>query len=201
MDLYQELDLPRDCSFDDIKQQYRILAGIHHPDKGGDEEKFKKIKFAYEVLSDPDRRSEYDKTGNTENAPDIKNQARHNLSQIFFGLLPNFDPTSGDIIEIIKHEITVAIKSISNNKTESNTYITKLELVKSKIRKKDTDIDPDNLFYSFIDSQLEARRNDLNTMDKRVEIAKEMLKILDGYSYGYIELPVSGGGFKHDGGG
>lgn len=201
MDLYQELDLPRDCSFDDIKQQYRILAGIHHPDKGGDEEKFKKIKFAYEVLSDPDRRSEYDKSGNTQNAPDIKNQARQNLSQIFFGLLPNFDPTSGDIIEIIKHEITGAIESISNNKTESNTYITKLELVKSKIRKKDTDIDPDNLFYSFIDSQLEARRNDLNTMDKRVEIAKEMLKILDGYSYGYIELPVSGGGFKHDGGG
>lgn len=201
MDLYQELDLPRDCSFDDIKQQYRILAQIYHPDKGGDEEKFKKIKFAYEVLSDPDRRSEYDKSGNTQNAPDIKNQARQNLSQIFFSLLPNFDPTSGDIIEIIKHEITVAIESISNNKTESNTYITKLELVKSKIRKKDTDIDPDNLFYSFIDSQLEVRRNDLNNMDKRVEIAKEMLKILDDYSYGYIELPVSGGGFKHDGGG
>ena len=201
MDLYQELDLPRDCSFDDIKQQYRILAQIYHPDKGGDEEKFKKIKFAYEVLSDPDRRSEYDKSGNTQNAPDIKNQARQNLSQIFFGLLPNFDPTSGDIIEIIKHEITGAIESISNNKTESNTYITKLELVKSKIRKKDTDIDPDNLFYSFIDSQLEVRRNDLNNMNKRVEIAKEMLKILDDYSYGYIELPVSGGGFKHDGGG
>jgi DnaJ-class molecular chaperone len=201
MDLYQELDLPRDCSFDNIKQQYRILAQIYHPDKGGDEEKFKKIKFAYEVLSDPDRRSEYDKSGNTQNAPDIKNQARQNLSQIFFGLLPNFDPTSGDIIEIIKHEITGAIESISNNKTESNTYITKLELVKSKIRKKDTDIDPDNLFYSFIDSQLEVRRNDLNNMNKRVEIAKEMLKILDDYSYGYIELPVSGGGFKHDGGG
>lgn len=201
MDLYQELDLPRDCSFDDIKQQYRILAGIHHPDKGGDEEKFKKIKFAYEVLSDPDRRSEYDKSGNTQNAPDIKNQARQNLSQIFFGLLPTFDPASGDIIEIIKHEITGAIESISNNKTESNTYITKLELVKSKIRKKDTDIDPDNLFYSFIDSQLEVRRNDLNNMDKRVEIAKEMLKILDDYSYGYIKLSLSGGGFKHDGGG
>ena len=42
MTLYDELELTPDCSFDDIKHQYRTLAGIHHPDKGGDEEKFKK---------------------------------------------------------------------------------------------------------------------------------------------------------------
>ena len=160
-----------------------------------------KIKFAYEVLSDPDRRSEYDKSGNTQNAPDIKNQARQNLSQIFFSLMPNFDPNSGDIIEIIKHETARAIESMSNSKNESNTYITKLELTKSKIRKKEEGISSDNLFYSFVDNQLENKRNELNIMDQRIEIANEMLKILDDYSYGYIELPVSGGGFKHDGGG
>jgi len=39
------------------------LAVQHHPDKGGDEAKFKEISAAYEILSDSDKRSKYDKYG------------------------------------------------------------------------------------------------------------------------------------------
>jgi curved DNA-binding protein CbpA len=199
--LYEELGLKQDCSFEDIKQQYRILARVHHPDMGGDEEKFKRIKLAYEVLSDPDRRKEYDTTGNFKPALDIQLQAKETLSQIFYSILPDFDPSKQNILEIIKLEITNGIITLNNNKTQCNVYIEKLELTKSKINIRN-DL-PDNLFGSFVDMQIQNKRNDLNHFDKRIEIANEMLKILENYTYGFAELPevITGGGFKYDGGG
>jgi DnaJ-class molecular chaperone len=65
MSLYERLGVQRDAGVDDIKKAYRTLAREHHPDKGGDPEKFKEIQEAHEVLSDPRRREMYDMTGST----------------------------------------------------------------------------------------------------------------------------------------
>ena len=60
MDYYQTLGVSQTTSPDEIKKAYRKLASKHHPDKGGDEAQFKKIQEAYETLSDPQKRAEYD---------------------------------------------------------------------------------------------------------------------------------------------
>ena len=63
-DFYTILGVPRNASQDDIKRAYRKLAHQHHPDKqGGNEAKFKEINEAYQVLSDPKKRSQYDQFG------------------------------------------------------------------------------------------------------------------------------------------
>jgi len=62
-DYYEILGVSRDASQEEIKKAYRKLAHEHHPDKGGDEEKFKKINKAYQVLSDEQKRAQYDKYG------------------------------------------------------------------------------------------------------------------------------------------
>jgi len=56
---YKILGIQRDCSIDEIKKAYRRESLKHHPDKGGDEEKFKIIGEAYSVLSDPLSRARY----------------------------------------------------------------------------------------------------------------------------------------------
>jgi len=61
--LYNELGVPKDTSTAEIKKAYRKLAIKHHPDKGGDPEKFKAISRSYEVLSDPEKRKLYDEYG------------------------------------------------------------------------------------------------------------------------------------------
>jgi DnaJ-class molecular chaperone len=56
MDYYSTLGLKRGASDADIKKAYRSMAMKHHPDRGGDEKKFKEISQAYDFLSDPEKR-------------------------------------------------------------------------------------------------------------------------------------------------
>ncbi|MER3460740.1 MAG: molecular chaperone DnaJ, partial [candidate division GAL15 bacterium] len=66
-DYYEILNVPRDASLEEIKAAYRRLAREYHPDVRKDdpqaEERFKEINEAYQVLSDPQKRAEYDRLG------------------------------------------------------------------------------------------------------------------------------------------
>ncbi len=66
-DYYVTLGVERTASADDIKQAFRKLARLYHPDvaknKVSGEAKFKEINEAYEVLGDPDKRKRYDELG------------------------------------------------------------------------------------------------------------------------------------------
>jgi len=63
MNYYSILGLQQGCSQEEIKKAYRRLASQHHPDKGGDTSTFQNIQAAYETLSDPNKRAQYDMGG------------------------------------------------------------------------------------------------------------------------------------------
>lgn len=78
-DYYNILGISRDATLDDIKKSYRALSRTYHPDRQAGksdkekkeaEEKFKEINQAYSVLSDPEKKSNYDQYGD-ENGPSI----------------------------------------------------------------------------------------------------------------------------------
>ncbi|KAG8900288.1 hypothetical protein FRB99_006143, partial [Tulasnella sp. 403] len=60
-DYYKILGVSREATETEIKKAYRKESLLHHPDKGGDEEKFKLVVEANTVLSDPHRRARYDR--------------------------------------------------------------------------------------------------------------------------------------------
>ncbi len=60
---YDILGVKKDASADEIKKAFRKLARKHHPDAGGSEEKFKELNEAYEVLSNAEKRTQYDQYG------------------------------------------------------------------------------------------------------------------------------------------
>jgi molecular chaperone DnaJ len=88
-DLYGVLDLRPDAAADDIKRAYRRKAREHHPDAGGDAERFKEVTHAYEVLSDPERRARYDRFGDDGSA-----QGRSGASDPF-----GFSGGIGDVLD------------------------------------------------------------------------------------------------------
>jgi len=86
---YEILEISPDASYDDIKRSYRSLARKYHPDKYHDDdgEHFKKIGEAYQILSDPILRNEYNKKGREG----VSNKAIYNPKDLYIILFGNDD--------------------------------------------------------------------------------------------------------------
>lgn len=98
-DLYSILGLSKNAKSSEIKKAYRTLAMKHHPDKNqGDpkaEAKFKEIQEAYEILSDPKKKSSYDQFGSAS-FKNGGNSSFNSMNDLFGDLFKNtgFDPFS-----------------------------------------------------------------------------------------------------------
>lgn len=64
---YDILAVSKNATQDEIKKAYRRAAMKHHPDRGGDQSKFKEINEAYQILSNPQKRAQYDQFGTAGN--------------------------------------------------------------------------------------------------------------------------------------
>lgn len=99
-DFYEVLGVNRTASADDIKRAYRALARKHHPDvsdnKAEAEHRFKEINEAYEVLSDPQKRAQYDRFGSVGAGNGMGGFGDFGFGQGFTGAGGGF----GDIFDI-----------------------------------------------------------------------------------------------------
>lgn len=118
--LYETLELEKDASQKEIKKAYFRLSKIHHPDKGGDAHKFKEISAAYEILSDPEKRKQYDEYG-LEGVDDEggAQQRGEDLFSMFFGGggrggARSRGPRKGPSVN---HPIKVSLEDLYNGKT------------------------------------------------------------------------------------
>jgi len=83
MDYYATLGLQRNASDAEIKKAYRSLAMKHHPDRGGDEKRFKDISQAYDFLSNPEKKQIID-LGGDPNAQSGGGGFNHNPFEFHF---------------------------------------------------------------------------------------------------------------------
>jgi curved DNA-binding protein len=74
MDYYELLGVDKDASQEQLKKAYKKQSMQHHPDRGGDEERFKKVNAAYATLKDPQKRQMYDQYG-TDDPQKIQNNS------------------------------------------------------------------------------------------------------------------------------
>ena len=188
MNLYDELELSKDCTAEEIKQKYRILAQIYHPDKAvfGDEEKFKRVKLAYETLSDPIKRAEYDSTGNYgTNNNTIKSEAITRLSNMMNHYTKKLNPESDDLILSLKVDVYQAQTGVFNSIESFKSEIKKLKIFSNKIKLKK---EGENILKIFVDNTIQQYEREIITMQRTLEVFELMLDILNDYQYGDLAL-------------
>ena len=119
--LYETLEVEKTASQKEIKKAYFRLSKLHHPDKGGEEHKFKEIAAAYEILSDEQKRAAYDKYGleGVDDDPDAAAARGEDLFSMFFGgggrgRGRSSGPRKGPSVN---HPIKVSLEDLYNGKT------------------------------------------------------------------------------------
>jgi curved DNA-binding protein CbpA len=181
MNLYDELGLNSNCTSDEIKQRYRALAQQHHPDKGGDEDTFKKIKLAYEVLSDPSRRSDYDSTGKIYEDISVRTEALQELAGLVKHCINKINPEYDDLILLMKHDLIDTSTQVYLSITKCEEYIFKLKKILKKINRKK---EGENFIKSVIEEQLKICESDLDKFNHKIEVIDYILELLEDYYYG-----------------
>jgi len=117
--LYETLGVGKDAENSAIKKAYRKLAVKHHPDKGGDEAKFKEVSAAYEILSDAEKREKYDKYGLEGVADESGGGGRgaDDLFSMFFGGRGGRGRSGPKRGEDVNHPLKVSLEDLYNGKT------------------------------------------------------------------------------------
>jgi DnaJ family protein A protein 2 len=116
--LYETLEIEKDATPKEIKKAYFRLSKLHHPDKGGDEHKFKEISAAYEILSDEEKRKAYDKYGLEGVDDEGGAQARgEDLFSMFFGGRRSGRSSGPRKGPSVQHPIKVSLEDLYNGKT------------------------------------------------------------------------------------
>jgi DnaJ-class molecular chaperone len=184
MDPYLELEVSIDATDEEIKIQYRAMAMIHHPDKGGDEEKFKRIKEAYEILSDPIRRKAYEISGDAETNLQIRNAALDHIAQMMGQIVPQFNSEADDLFAIMRHEVNNIRQGMIENTNVCVGYMANLQKVIARVNAKH---DKQNIMIEILQKQIDFRNREHEDFTQRIKICDLEIEILKDYEYGLIE--------------
>lgn len=116
-DPYEVLGVPRDASQDEIRSAFRRLARAYHPDVNPNdpsaEEKFKEVGDAYAVLSDPEKRARYDRTGSPEEPPfDPFANLQDLFSAFFGGGIGQAHRRQGRDGEDLRADVTISLREV-----------------------------------------------------------------------------------------
>jgi curved DNA-binding protein CbpA len=178
--LYEELELLPTCTADEIKQKYRTLAQMHHPDKGGSEDKFKRIKLAYEILSDPVKRSHYDSTGEHYEEAGIENEVLNRLANMISHHTQQINPELDDLILKMNLDIYEAQRNTTGAINECNNTIRKLNIISKKIKLKK---EGENFLQAIVERKITQTQTELAGHKRTMIVFIKMLDILENYHY------------------
>ena len=192
--LYEELGLKKNATQVEIKSSYRRLVKQHHPDAGGEKEKFLAIQNAWETLNDPLKKREYDKNlfflNQSSDFSDLNWQEKVNTKKYNSTIIDNevknwikniYNPINRFISQIIK-PLNQEIKELSADPYDDelmDKFCRYINLSQKKIEK------VDQLYKSIsVPNSISSIGLDLYHCFSQV---KDSLSELDKYTQGYVD--------------
>ena len=192
--LYEELEIPKNATKAEIKSSYRRLVKQHHPDAGGEKDRFLAIQVAWETLNDPFKKEQYDKTLfslsqksdlNNENWQNRVNTNKYSSTikdkEVKNWIKNIYNPINKFISQIIK-PLSQEIKELSADPYDEelmDKFCTYINLSQKKIEK------VDKIYKSIsVPNSISSLGLDLYHCFSQV---KDALSELDKYTQGYVD--------------
>jgi len=187
---YEQLQVERDAMPEEIKAAYRKQAMEHHPDKGGDSEKFAALAIAYECLSDPKKRASYDRVGEYKSEMNLHKEIVETVGKLFINLLSQYGddifyrPVFKVMKGMIKEEIEKSKRACKAQVSNANGTIKYLTKVKKRLKRKAGAVP---LFESILDDQIKDQKGVIVTAESKLDDDKEVfegsIKFLKDFSF------------------
>lgn len=174
MNHYETLGVERTATADQVKAAYRRAAAAAHPDReGGSHERMQAVTRAYAVLSDAERRAEYDLTGRDGSVQPIESMAIDLLTAVFSAALDaDSEPVSFarrrlmDVAEMMKAQRPILASRRAALERRNG---------KTKVR------DGHNLVQSLIERRLSAVQSEQADLENSIKANAEALRMLSSY--------------------
>lgn len=186
-ELYLILGIGVNATNKEIKEAFRNKSKQYHPDIGGDEELFKKICEAYNILINEEKRSRYD---DGEDPIDIlkndNNESLKVISELLLGVLQHLDPDNNNIIKVMNDELDNNIKRLDDEIDKHEKIKTRLQkTIQNTIKKGKS-----NLIKYLSDKHIKHIDIKIKDIKDARDGFKKAKKLLDNYEYDMPEQPL-----------
>lgn len=192
-DLYEELGLSKDASQEEIRAAFRKRAAETHPDKGGDEDEFKRVSHAMVILGDPEKREKYDRTGTEDTSdPEARITARamesiaRNFDHIF--TMAEFHPELHDPLVAIRKLVKGERKDAKKMAAEIELKLGKMAKAVKRLRKKGKEAKATRLENVLTQLQ-KAAKGMLDKAERTIKVCDRALEILNEHEYEVDKQP------------
>lgn len=186
MTLYELFGVDPNADMVKIRKAYKALVREHHPDKGGDPEKFREIQEGLEILSDPDRRARYDKTGRIDKSrvtpSRVKVFIEQTISQIIEAQDPmgyRDDPLTNNFRDQIIQSLLTARKMIKDNKYKTQRKIEKATRMLERFKPME-EWDP---VREALKTNIRVLEDELKNSEDAEELSVEVERVMKTYGY------------------
>jgi hypothetical protein len=187
-DLYEILGVAVTATPEEIRAAFRKKARQTHPDmEGGSDKAFAAVNEAHTILSDPERRKEYDASGTTAEKPALDEHATMVLVNVFSGWIDAEDAPL-DPIAYARQELMARIERCRKMSTDAQRVIRKLQGKLRGVRMKNAA--RSNALEGLVNSRIGDAKDVITTNDTVVKAAGRALQLLEDYEF---KPPTSAG--------
>lgn len=188
MTLYEELEVEKTATPNEIKKAYRKKSKKVHPDHNPDDpeaaEKFGALTRAYDILMDEEKRKRYDAGEDPEKMGEMKtprDMAVHAVIGLFHSVLDQVDTNSTNVFMVMREAIGGSILNFKKEIRKIDRQIDKLQAVAKRISHKKKS--HENIFIQSIEAQIRGIEGDKKQVEDQVKIADISLEIVSDYEY------------------
>lgn len=186
-DHYSTIGVGKDADEDEIRKAYKSKAQKEHPDKGGDESKFKELQHAYDVLSDSDRRHRYDRGEDvSKRTSTIEEKATSCMMQLFAQQLETTNDTL-DMVLAAKTGIDMRISDLQQQVQKASEYIEKMHHLQKRMHYKGAGRD---MFKSLTEQRIDKCHESIEKLMEEGKVLERALVLVNEYECEVAAAPI-----------